>query len=120
LAGEVKDFAATPIENGFDHEQAKTLDLVDGNRRRHWKVPGGSRSLQQGRPVMTSASSMYGLIWSDVSALTPRIPAASDVFGKIGLHGRVPKSGMPAVFISNSTKANELLLKTINFTGNFN
>jgi hypothetical protein len=24
-----------PIENGFDHKQAKALDLVDGNRRRH-------------------------------------------------------------------------------------
>src|SRR5580704_11697095 len=29
------DFISASIENGFDHEQAKALDLVEHNSRRH-------------------------------------------------------------------------------------
>ncbi len=48
--GEVEDFPATPIENGFDHEQAKTLDLVDGNRRRQGEFPAAHGRFNKGGP----------------------------------------------------------------------
>jgi hypothetical protein len=84
------------------------------------EVPGGSRSLQQGRPVMTECLLDHRL------DLVRRLGPESKDSSRLGhlWQNRVartgPKSGMPAAFIFNSTKANELLLKTINFTGNFN
>ena len=43
--------------------------------------------------------------------------SASAIFAKSGLRRSVAKSSMPAAFISSSTKASALLLKTISFTG---
>jgi hypothetical protein len=48
--GEVDDFPATPIENGFDHEQAKTPDLVDGYRRTHGEFPAAHGRFNKGGP----------------------------------------------------------------------
>ena len=50
---EVDDFVAAAIEYGFDHEQAETLDLIDGNRRRHGEFLAADDGFNQGRPVMT-------------------------------------------------------------------
>ncbi|MGA2115708.1 MAG: transposase [Bryobacteraceae bacterium] len=35
--GEIDDLVAAAVKNGFDHEEAEALDLIDANGRRHGK-----------------------------------------------------------------------------------
>src|ERR1019366_3533066 len=51
--GEVDDFIPPSVENGFDHEKAKALNLVDGNGRGHGEFLPAHNCFNQGRPVMT-------------------------------------------------------------------
>src|ERR1700738_294066 len=51
--GEVDNFISAPIEDCFDHEQAKALDLVDCNGRRHGEFLPTDNCFNQSRPVMT-------------------------------------------------------------------
>src|SRR5208283_4009145 len=49
---EIDDFAFAAIEDGFDHEEAETLDLIDGDGWRHGEFLAADDGFDQSWPVM--------------------------------------------------------------------
>jgi len=113
----IDDFATPTINYGLHHEKTETLCLIQLNRRRQREFLTVDHNFDESRPGWLSAWGQEGVDFPGAFAFSPSTPAASAIFAKSGLRRSVAKSSMPAAFISSSTKARALLLKTISFTG---
>src|SRR5712664_4488517 len=57
--GQIDDFVAASAENCFEHEEAESGHLLEGNRRRHRELLPADEDLDQGRSVMLESLSNH-------------------------------------------------------------